>query len=321
MNNLIDVDHLVIRFPRRGRTGLGLRPDVFNAVDDVSFSIARGETFGLVGESGSGKSTIGKAILGYLKPANGEIRYDGTRISGLREHELLPYRRRMQSMFQDPYSALDPSMTVREIISEPMEIHYMLDRKGRKDRAAELLKAVGMAADDLRRYPHEFSGGQRQRIAIARALSVNPEFVMCDEPISALDVSLQAHIVYMLRELQQRFNLTYLFISHQLQVVQKLCDHIGVTYLGSMMERGTSEMVYGHPSHPYTRMLLSSMLEPDPDIPSLDNIIPDSGVQQYAGQGCRFANRCPCADHRCQVESPDIRELEPGHYVRCFRPA
>ena len=189
MNNLIVLDHLVIRFPRRGRTGLGLRPDVFNAVDDVSFSIARGETFGLVGESGSGKSTIGKAILGYLKPANGEIRYDGTRISGLREHELLPYRRRMQSMFQDPYSALDPSMTVREIISEPMEIHYMLDRKGRKARAAELLKAVGMAADDLRRYPHEFSGGQRQRIAIARALSVNPEFVMCDEPISALDVS------------------------------------------------------------------------------------------------------------------------------------
>ena len=321
MNNLIDVDHLVIRFPRRDRTGFGLRPDTFNAVDDVSFSIARGETFGLVGESGSGKSTIGKAILGYLKPQSGDIRYDGTRISGLRERELLPYRRRMQSVFQDPYSSLDPSMTVREIISEPMEIHHMLDRKGRRERAAELLEAVGMTADDLRRYPHEFSGGQRQRISIARALSVNPEFVMCDEPISALDVSLQAQIVFMLRDLQKRFSLTYLFISHQLQVVQKLCDHIGVTYLGSMMEQGPSEAVYGHPSHPYTRMLLSSMLEPDPDIPSLDNILPDSGVQQYAGKGCKFANRCPGADHRCAVESPDIHEVKAGHYVRCFRPA
>lgn len=319
MGKLIEVRDLVIRFPKRRRSGLALRPEYFNAVDRVSFGIEKGETFGLVGESGSGKSTIGKSILGYLRPEGGEILYEGTRISGLRDRELLPYRRRMQSIFQDPYASLDPSMTVREIICEPMEIHRLLDARGRRDRAAELLEAVGMSAGDLRRYPYEFSGGQRQRISIARALSVNPEFVMCDEPISALDVSLQAQIVFMLRDLQQKYRLTYLFISHQLQVVQKICDHIGVLYLGSMLEWGPSDAVYENPRHPYTQMLMASMLEPDPDCDSLDRVIPDAGVQQYSGHGCKFYNRCPHAEPRCAEGDPDTKEVGPGHFVRCFK--
>lgn len=319
MGTLIEVKGLVIRFPKRRRSGFSLWPEYFNAVDRVSFCIERGETFGLVGESGSGKSTIGKAILGYLPLDGGEITYDGTPISGLRDKALLPYRRRMQSIFQDPYSSLDPSMTVREIISEPMEIHRLLDANGRRKRAAELLEAVGMSSDDMRRYPYEFSGGQRQRISIARALSVNPDFVMCDEPISALDVSLQAQIVFMLRELQQKYSLTYLFISHQLQVVQKICDHIGVLYLGSILELGPADAVYDEPLHPYTRMLMASMLVPDPDSDSLDRVIPDAGVQQYSGRGCKFANRCPHAERRCLEEYPGSYEVAPGHYVCCFR--
>jgi oligopeptide/dipeptide ABC transporter ATP-binding protein len=317
--HLIEVEDLVVQFKQKNKKRFSLKTEYFSAVDHVTFSIKKGETYGLVGESGSGKSTIGKAILRYHEPNFGKILYDGSDITHLKDKELLPYRKKMQSVFQDPYSSLDPSMTVSEIVCEPMEIHKLYTNAERKERAAQLMETVGLTKQDLLKYPHEFSGGQRQRISIARALSIHPEFVLCDEPISALDVSLQAQIVNMLEELQDKLGLTYLFISHQLQVVQKICDNIGVMYLGQLMETGSSPKVYGDPKHPYTQMLLASMLEPDPDIHSLDNIIPDTGVQSYSGRGCKFANRCPYATQQCKESIPKLYEVEPEHQVACFR--
>lgn len=317
-DNLIEVKDLVVRFRQKSSKLFELKPSYFSAVDHVNFQIKRGETYGLVGESGSGKSTVGKAILRYHKPDSGSILFDGTDITNLGEKDLLPHRKKMQSVFQDPYSSLDPGMTVSEIICEPMEIHQLYTKKERKERAAELIETVGLTKTDLLKYPHEFSGGQRQRISIARALSIHPEFILCDEPISALDVSLQAQIVNMLEELQDKLGLTYLFISHQLQVVQKICDHLGVMYLGQLLETGSSEAIYGNPQHPYTQMLLSSMLEPDPDVHSLDAIIPDTGVQTYSGVGCKFANRCPHAKDRCRKEIPPYYQTEEDHQVACF---
>lgn len=317
--HLIEVKDLVVQFRQKNKKRFSLKSEYFNAVDHVNFSINKGETYGLVGESGSGKSTIGKAILRYHRPAAGTILYGSDDITHLGEKGLLPYRKKMQSVFQDPYSSLDPSMTVSEIIREPMEIHQLYSKAERKDRAAELIEMVGLTKQDLLKYPHEFSGGQRQRISIARALSIHPEFVLCDEPISALDVSLQAQIVNMLEELQDKLGLTYLFISHQLQVVQKICDHIGVMYLGQLLEIGTSDAVYRNPKHPYTQMLMASMLEPDPDIPSLDHIIPDTGVQTYSGKGCKFAGRCPYATKRCTDSIPEYYEIDSEHKVACFQ--
>lgn len=316
---LIETEDLTVQFRRKNSEKFSLKQEYFSAVDHVNFSIRKGETYGLVGESGSGKSTIGKAILRYHRPSKGKILYDGSDITHLKEKELLPYRKKMQSVFQDPYSSLDPSMTVSEIICEPMEIHRLYSKEERKERAEELVQMVGLAGKDLRKYPHEFSGGQRQRISIARALSIHPEFVLCDEPISALDVSLQVQIVRMLEELQDRLGLTYLFISHQLQVVQKICDHIGVMYLGQLLETGSSEAVYGNPQHPYTQMLLASMLEPDPDILSLDYIIPDTGVQSYSGKGCKFAGRCPYVTVKCWEKMPGLFETGTEHQVACFQ--
>lgn len=316
---LIEVNDLVVRFPKKSGKLISLRSEYFHAVDHVTFHINRGETYGLVGESGSGKSTIGKAILRYHTPSEGAILYRGDDITRLKDPELLPYRRRMQSVFQDPYSSLNPSMTARQIICEPMEIHHYGDSaEARRARAEEMIETVGLTKRDLLKYPHEFSGGQRQRISIARALSIQPEFVLCDEPISALDVSLQAQIVRMLEELQDKLGLTYLFISHQLQVVQKICDHIGVLYLGSLMETGPSALVYGRPLHPYTQMLLSAMLEPDPDVHSLDHILPDKGGRPTKPGGCKFAGRCPHATPRCFAETPPVYEAEPGHHVACY---
>ncbi|MCD8348744.1 MAG: ABC transporter ATP-binding protein [Lachnospiraceae bacterium] len=316
--NLIEVEDLTVQFRRKSSKLISLKAEHFSAVDHVTFSIKKGETYGLVGESGSGKSTIGKAILRFHNPSGGKILYDGDNITHLHEKALLPYRRKMQSVFQDPYASLDPSMTVSEIISEPMEIHQLYTKKERKERAAELIETVGLSKVDLLKYPHEFSGGQRQRISIARALSIQPEFVLCDEPISALDVSLQAQIVNMLEELQDQLGLTYLFISHQLQIAQKICDHIGVMYLGQILEEGSSEAIYGNPQHPYTQMLLSSMLEPDPDVHSLDQIVIDSGVQSYSGKGCKFASRCPYATERCLNEMPEYYTTGEEHRVACF---
>ena len=316
--HLIEVEDLVVRFRRKSSKVLDLKPQYFSAVDHVNFKIRKGETYGLVGESGSGKSTVGKAILRYHQPDAGKILFEGTDLVPLNEKQLLPYRRKMQSVFQDPYASLDPSMTVSEIICEPMEIHHLYTAAERKERAAELLETVGLQKIDLLKYPHEFSGGQRQRISIARALSIHPEFILCDEPISALDVSLQAQIVSMLEELQDKLGLTYLFISHQLQVVQKICDHIGVMYLGELVETGDAASVYGDPRHPYTKMLLASMLEPDPDIHSLDAITVDTGVQSYSGKGCKFASRCPKAGKRCHEEMPLPCQVGEDHQVACF---
>ena len=299
-NSLIEVKDLKVYFKQKSPKLLSFKPGILKAVDQVSFSIEKGKTFGLVGESGSGKSTIGKAILRYQK-------------------ELLPYRKKMQSVFQDPYSSLDPSHTVQDIICEPMEIHKLYTPKERKERAKELIRVVGLKEQDLLKYPHEFSGGQRQRISIARALSVQPEFVVCDEPISALDVSLQAQIVQMLQDLQEKYGLTYLFISHQLQVVQKICDEIGVLYLGNLMEIADADKLYSNPLHPYTKMLISSIPVPDPRVKTLDQIVTDNGVQSRSIGGCRFHNRCPWCEERCRQEVPLLREAEPGHLVACHK--
>ena len=306
-NSLIEVKDLKVYFKQKSPKLLSFKPGILKAVDQVSFSIEKGKTFGLVGESGSGKSTIGKAILRYHKPTGGEIFYGEAEIGAMGEKKLLPYRKKMQSVFQDPYSSLDPSHTVQDIICEPMEIHKLYTPKERKERAKELIRVVGLKEQDLLKYPHEFSGGQRQRISIARALSVQPEFVVCDEPISALDVSLQAQIVQMLQDLQEKYGLTYLFISHQLQVVQKICDEIGVLYL------------YSNPLHPYTKMLISSIPVPDPRVKTLDQIVTDTGVQSRSIGGCRFHNRCPWCEERCRQEVPLLREAESGHLVACHK--
>ncbi len=318
MSELIRVNDLVVSFRKKNSKLFEFKPELFNAIDHVGLAINKGEIFGLVGESGSGKSTIGKTILGYYKPSSGNVLYEGCDLHKLKTSELKPYRKKMQSIFQDPYSSLDPSMTVKEIISEPMDIHGVCIGKERTERIAELLESVGMEADDMKRYPHEFSGGQKQRISIARSLSVDPEFIVCDEPISALDVSLQAQIVYMLQKIQKEKGLTFLFISHQLHIIEKICDRIGVLYLGNMMEIGTSDEVCIHPLHPYTQMLMSSVLEPDPRVHSLDNIRSDSGEQVHNANCCKFCNRCPYATDRCKKEIPSMVEVTPGHSVACF---
>lgn len=315
--HLIEVKDLQVHFKIKSDKPFSFRPNWLKAVDHVNFSIEKGKTFGLVGESGSGKSTVGKAILRYHSLTGGEIYFEGEEIGKKKEKELLPIRKKMQSVFQDPYSSLDPSQTVMDIICEPMEIHNLYTKAERKERAKEMIQIVGLEQKDLLKYPHEFSGGQRQRISIARALSIQPSFVLCDEPISALDVSLQAQIVSMLEELQEKYKLTYLFISHQLQVVQKICDEIGVMYLGNILEISSSEKLYANPLHPYTKMLISSILVPDPRVKSLDAIVPDYGEQKRTETGCKFAPRCPHATKRCQAEEPKLREAEPGHCVAC----
>lgn len=317
-DHLVEVQDLVVRFRKKSSKLFALKAEYFSAVDEVSFYIDEGETYGLVGESGSGKSTIGKAILRYHKPDSGKILFEGQEIQSLNEKELLPFRKKMQTIFQDPYASLDPGMTVSEIICEPMMIHNLCSKQEAKERAVELLLKVGLTEQDQYKYPHEFSGGQRQRVSIARSLSIQPRFVICDEPVSALDVSLQAQVIRLFEQLQEENGLTYLFISHQLQLVRRICDRIGVLYLGSLMEDGISEKIYTNPLHPYTQLLLSSMLEADPDIPSLDHIQVDIGVQEYHGVGCKFANRCPHATDRCRAERPQLAEVEPGHRVACF---
>ena len=315
-------------YRQRGSLAAVIRIIAFNLPDPQDLHIppavmeAADLTKGMVlitGPAGSGKSTIGKAILRYHKPTGGEIFYEGTEIGAMGEKELLPYRKKMQSVFQDPYSSLDPSHTVQDIICEPMAIHKMYTQKERKERAKELIRVVGLKEQDLLKYPHEFSGGQRQRISIARALSVQPEFVVCDEPISALDVSLQAQIVQMLQDLQEKYGLTYLFISHQLQVVQKICDEIGVLYLGNLMEIADADKLYSNPLHPYTKMLISSIPVPDPRVKTLDQIVTDTGVQSRSIGGCRFHNRCPWCEERCRQETPALRQVEPGHMVACHK--
>lgn len=297
----------------------GKNKQTLKAVDDVSFQIRRGETFGLVGESGCGKSTTGRSIVRLYDVTAGEIRFDGTDLAHLSDRELKPFRKRMQTIFQDPYSSLNPGMNVTQLISEPMEIHGFGSKAEHRETVLELLNKVGLKPEHAERYPHEFSGGQRQRISIARALSVKPEFILCDEPISALDVSVQAQVVNMLEDLQAEFGLTYLFIAHDLSMVRHISDRIGVMYLGKLVELAPSDELYNHPAHPYTQALLAAIPVPDPNAASgaaamLEGDLPSP----LAGSaGCRFASRCPFATDRCRQQEPEWKEISPGHFAAC----
>ncbi|UNK19446.1 ATP-binding cassette domain-containing protein [Paenibacillus sp. N3/727] len=298
---------------RRGQT--------LKAVHDISFTVRRGETLGMVGESGCGKSTTGRTILRLYEPTAGEAWYGGTNIYRLKQRQLKAFRREMQMIFQDPYASLNPRMTIMDIIGEALDIHRLADsRSSRRKRVEELLHLVGLNPDHATRYPHEFSGGQRQRIGIARALAVDPKFIICDEPISALDVSIQAQVVNLLQDLQKRLGLTYLFIAHDLSMVKHISDRVAVMYLGQIVELADSGALYAEPLHPYTRSLMSAIPVPDPDIEAGKERIVLSGELPSPlnpPSGCSFRTRCPYATETCAERKPEFREAKPGHYVAC----
>ena len=297
------------------------RGNILKAVNDVSFTIQRGETLGMVGESGCGKSTAGRTILRLYEPTQGQVRYNGTDIYRVKRGQMKALRREMQMIFQDPYASLNPRMTITDIIGEALDIHGLAgSRSARKKRVEDLLDLVGLNPDHATRYPHEFSGGQRQRIGIARALAVDPKFIICDEPISALDVSIQAQIVNLLQDLQKQFGLTYLFIAHDLSMVKHISDRVAVMYLGKMVELSDSESIYAEPLHPYTRALMSSIPVPDPEIEAQKERIVLSGELPspiHPPSGCHFRTRCPLASERCAQAEPPFREAKPGHFVAC----
>lgn len=313
---LVEVEHLKQYFPVKG--GGYLDKKVVKAVDDVSFFVNKGETLGLVGESGCGKTTTGRTILRLYEPTDGKIIYDGKDITKV---NMLPYRRKMQIVFQDPYASLDPRMTVGDIVGEAIDIHKLAaNQKERRDRIIELLSLVGLNSEHANRYPHEFSGGQRQRVGIARALAVNPEFIVCDEPISALDVSIQAQVVNMFEELQEKMGLTYLFISHNLSVVKHISNRIGVMYLGKLVELADSMELINHSVHPYTRSLISAIPVADPVVSRESNrIVLKGDVPSPVNppSGCRFRTRCPYATEKCAQVEPEFKEVSPGHYAAC----
>ena len=290
------------------------------AVDGISFDIYRGETLGLVGESGCGKSTTGRTILRLYQPTEGEVYLDGVDLGGLKGGELRQLRRRMQMIFQDPYASLNPRMTVAGIVGEPLEIHGAASRKEKQERVAELLQLVGLNPYFANRYPHEFSGGQRQRIGVARALALEPDFIVCDEPISALDVSIQAQVVNLLEELQDRMRLTYLFIAHDLSMVRHISDRVAVMYLGKIVELTDRNTLYTDPLHPYTQALLSAVPIPDPVIEEKrQRILLEGDVPSPANppKGCNFNTRCPSATEACNEAEPEFKEVAPGHWVAC----
>ena len=293
------------------------------AVDGISFDIYPGETLGLVGESGCGKSTAGRTIIRLYEPTEGELYFNGKNIYELPRHEMQEVRRDFQMIFQDPYASLNPRMTVEEIVAEPLDIHKVYrNQKEKHEKVIELLELVGLNEEHANRFPHEFSGGQRQRVGIARALALNPKFIVCDEPISALDVSIQAQVVNLLEDLQKRLGLTYLFIAHDLSMVRYISDRVGVMYLGHMMELAKSEELYDNPIHPYTKALLSSIPIPDPEIQrSRKRIMLEGDVPSPINpkECCRFVERCPYAVGRCHETTPEFREITEGHSVACHR--
>ena len=316
--NLLEIEHLKQYFP------VAVSRKTVKAVDDVSFFIRKGETFGLVGESGCGKTTTGRSILRLTEPTAGKIVYDGNVIFDSetgKKADMLPYRRKMQIVFQDPYASLDPRMTVGDIVGEALDIHKLCrTRAERRERILSLLSTVGLNSEHANRYPHEFSGGQRQRIGIARALAVDPEFIVCDEPVSALDVSIQAQVVNMFEDLQKKLGLTYLFIAHDLSIVNHISGRIGVMYLGHLVEMADADEITFHSMHPYTRSLISAVPIADPKIArSSKRIILSGDVPSPVNppSGCPFRTRCLYADGRCAEENPAFREEKPGHFVAC----
>jgi peptide/nickel transport system ATP-binding protein len=320
-NSLLRVEELVKEFVVGGRRG---GRQVIRAVDGVSFDVSRGETFGLVGETGCGKSTLGRCVIRLQEPKSGRVFFDGEDVLALDRAELRRMRRRFQIVFQDPYSSLDPRMTVAGIVEEGLRIHDIGDRAGRRQRALELLSIVGLDAEQATRKPHAFSGGQRQRISLARALVLNPELVVLDEPISALDVSIQAQVMNLLRSLQEQFELTYIFIVHDLAVAEYFCDRVAVLYLGGVQELADRETIFREPLHPYTVSLLSAVPIPDPARERRRERIVLRGEVSPASvvPGCRFRPRCPVGRDRelCNLERPPLLELKPGHWVACHFP-
>ena len=320
-NVLIKVDNLTKHFPIIRGAIIQRQVGAVQAVDKVSFDIREGETLGLVGESGCGKSTTGRCIVQLIRPTSGKVLYRGKELTQLKGERLRQERRNMQFIFQDPYASLNPRMTVGDIVGEPLDIHGLeKTRKERNERVKVLLRLVGLNPYFINRYPHEFSGGQRQRIGVARALALNPEFIVCDEPISALDVSIQAQVVNLLEELQGRFGLTYLFIAHDLSMVRHISDRTAVMYLGKVVELATRDELYNHPLHPYTQALLSAVPIPDPVIErKRQRIILKGDVPSPVNPptGCRFHTRCPLAQDICKRLEPEWREVGPGHWVAC----
>ena len=318
---LLKVEHLTKEFP----TGSGLlagklSKSVVSAVSDVSFEIRAGETFGLVGESGCGKSTTGRSIMRLDRPTSGKVYFEGRDMSKMNKKELKAVRREMQFIFQDPYASLNPRMTIGEIVSEPMVIHGIGTKEERMERVRELLDIVGLNSEHINRYPHEFSGGQRQRIGIARSFILRPKLIICDEPVSALDVSIQAQVLNLLKDLQDQYGTAYLFIAHDLSVVQHISDRVAVMYLGKMVELSDWKSLYAEPNHPYTQSLLSAVPIPDPDVQKTRKRIilagdPPSPIDPPSG--CRFHTRCPIAKEICSQQAPEFREIEPGHFCAC----
>ena len=319
---LLSVQHLCKEFPvESGVFGKRFSKRAVHAVNDVSFDIYAGETFGLVGESGCGKSTTGRCIMHLTRPTSGTVLFEGKDVSKMGKKELKEMRRNMQFIFQDPYASLNPRMTIGEIVSEPLIIHNVMpDAKEREEYVRGLLDVVGLNPEHINRYPHEFSGGQRQRVGIARAFALKPKLIICDEPVSALDVSIQAQVLNLLNDLQKEYGTAYLFIAHDLSVVQHISDNIGVMYLGNMMEYADWKALYDRPHHPYTQSLLSAVPVPDPDIQATRKRIvlagdPPSPID--APSGCCFHTRCPMACEKCSQERPEFREVEPGHFCAC----
>lgn len=313
-HHLVEVRGLVKHFPVENSD------DVVRAVDGVSFEIFRGETLGLVGESGCGKSTVGRCLLRLIEPTAGEVKFEGRDVLSLGKTEMRELRRQMQIVFQDPYASLNPRMKVGDIVGEPLVIHKVGTKKERNDRVAELLKRVGLDPDYRKRYSHEFSGGQRQRIGVARTLALNPKLIVADEPVSALDVSVQAQVVNLLQDLQQEFGLAYLFISHGLAVVEHISQRVAVMYLGRIVEVATAADLYANPLHPYTQALLSAIPVPDPK-QKRDRIVLQGDVPTPINppSGCRFRTRCPIAIDECARIDPELREISSGHTVACIR--